>query len=213
MEERSMTPIPRQTLKRMPQYLQTLKKLRDAGAEIVSAPTVAAQLGLNDVQVRKDFAAVSSRAGRPKTGFDIHALIADIESCLGYNNTHDAVLVGAGSLGRALLSYRGFEAYALRIVAAFDTDPAVIGTEIAGKRVLPLEKLPSLCRRMGIHIGIITVPADNAQAVCDLLVGGGVRAVWNFAPTRLEAPDGILIQSENMAASLAVLSNHLSEQM
>jgi redox-sensing transcriptional repressor len=126
----------------MPYYLQSLRTARDAGAEIISAPTVAAQLGLNEVQVRKDFASVSNTAGKPKTGFQTRELISAIESCLGYDNSNDAVLVGAGSLGRALLSYRGFEEYGLSIVTAFDVDPNLTGGEISGKQVLPMTNLP-----------------------------------------------------------------------
>jgi redox-sensing transcriptional repressor len=213
MPKETPVSISRQALQRMPYYLQALRTALDSGAEIISAPTVASQLGLNEVQVRKDFASVSNIAGKPKTGFQTRELIAAIESCLGYDNSNEAVLVGAGSLGRALLSYRGFEAYGLSIVAAFDVDPNLTGGEISGKQVLPMNKLPSICQSMNIHIGIITVPASQAQAVCDALVGSGVLAIWNFAPMHLNTPEGILVQNENMAASLAVLSKHLSERL
>ena len=213
MRKGSPVSISRQALQRMPYYLQALRTARDSGAEIISAPTVAAQLGLNEVQVRKDFASVSNTAGKPKTGFQTRELITAIESCLGYDNSNDAVLVGAGSLGRALLSYRGFEEYGLSIVTAFDVDPNLTGGEISGKQVLPMTKLPSICRSMNIHIGVITVPASQAQTVCDALVDSGVLAIWNFAPVHLSTPEGILVQNENMAASLAVLSKHLSEQL
>ena len=213
MQKNTPISISRQALQRMPYYLQTLWAARDSGAEIISAPTVAAQLGLNEVQVRKDFASVSNTAGKPKTGFQTNELITAIESCLGYDNTNEAVLVGAGSLGRALLSYRGFEEYGLSIVAAFDVDPNLIGGEISGKQVLSTDKLAGAIHKMNIHIGIITVPASQAQGVCDFLVESGVLAIWNFAPVHLTTPDGILVQNENMAASLAVLSKHLSEQL
>lgn len=213
MPDKEMISISKQALQRMPYYLQTLRAARESGAKIISAPSVAAQLGLNEVQVRKDFAAVSMTSGKPKMGFEIDALILAIESCLGYDDSNDAVLVGAGSLGRALLSYHGFEDYGLRIVSAFDTNPAVVGTTISGKQVLPMEKLSDLCHRLNIHIGIITVPAPYAQDVCDALVNSGVLGIWNFAPVHLNAPEGILVQSENMAASLAILSKHLSERL
>ena len=150
MEKHTPVSISKQALQRMPYYLQALRAARDSGAEIISAPTVAAQLGLNEVQVRKDFAAVNDTAGKPKTGFQTNELIAAIERTLGYDNSNDAVLVGAGSLGRALLSYRGFEAYGLSIVAAFDVDPNLSGGEISGKQVLPMNKLSSICRNMNI---------------------------------------------------------------
>lgn len=138
-------------------------------------------------------------------------LINEIESFLGYNNVHDAVLVGAGRLGRALMGYDGFKSYGLNILAAFDSNADCIGTTESGKQIFSMERLGDICRRLGVHIGIITVPADQAQAVCDALVEAGIKAIWNFAPIHLYVPDGVLVQTENMAASLAMLSKHLAE--
>jgi redox-sensing transcriptional repressor len=196
----------------MPYYLEHLKALHKDGVASVSSPTIAAELRFNEVQVRKDLASVSLVGGRPKTGFDVPELIQSIEAFLGCNNIDKAALVGAGALGRALLSYTGFEKYGLEIAVAFDTDSAVIGSRVRGTSVLSAEKAASLCRRMGIKIGIICVPATAAQQVCDALVEGGVAAVWNFAPITLSAPKDILLHNENMAASLAMLSRHLKEK-
>jgi len=202
-----------QALHRMPYYLQYLKEQQKAGVTVIAAPAAAASLDLNEVQVRKDFAAVSKTRGRPKAGFAIAELIFNIEELLGYHNVHDAVLVGAGSLGSALLCYRGFDDCGMHIVAAFDADASLAGTEIGGKKVLPADQLIEMCQRLNIHIGIIAVPVGQAQAVCDQLVAGGVLAIWNFAPVHLSTPGEILVQNENMAASLALLSQHLQEKM
>lgn len=206
--------ISRQALLRLPNYLNYLKKLQSEGVQTVSAPKIAAALGQNEVQVRKDIAFVSSCAGKPKTGFDTTQLVRDLESFLGYDNVNEAVLVGAGQLGRALLNYKGFAEYGVHIVAAFDTDETLtaqtFGTE---QRIFPMEKLEDLCERMRIHIGIVTVPAESAQAVCDRLVACGIRAIFNFAPTHITVPQGILLQNENIASSLAVLSAHLKKTM
>ncbi len=207
----SNTPISQQTLRRLPMYLSFLKSLPAEPAN-VSATFIAQQLGLHQVQVRKDLASVSS-GGRPKTGYIAKELIADIERFLGYDDAASAVLVGVGHLGRALLSYEGFHGYGLNIVAAFDADRRLVDTKIAGKTVFSMERLPDLCDRLKAHIGIITVPAEAAQAVCDRLVESGVLAIWNFAPVHLTVPAHILVQNENMAASLAVLSNHLRERL
>jgi redox-sensing transcriptional repressor len=139
-------------------------------------------------------------------------LIDDIEQFLGYDNTNHAVLVGAGKLGLALLEYTGFDAYGLQILAAFDVSPSVERT-VSGKPVMEMDKLESFCRANKICMGIITVPAPYAQQVCDQLIHSGIRAIWNFAPTHLDVPDHILVQNENMATSLAVLSMHLQAQM
>ncbi len=210
--KRELQPISKQALQRMPLYLNYLKAQKE-GREHISAPTIAADLGLNEVQVRKDLAAVSSQAGKPKKGFDIKSLVTDIERFLGYDNVNRAVLVGAGHMGGALLCYKGFADYGLEIVAAFDSRPELIGAQIGGKMVFAIEKLPSLCRRLSAHIGIITAPSACAQEVCDDLVEGGVLAIWNFASAHLSVPEGILVHHENMAASLAALSQHLRERI
>jgi redox-sensing transcriptional repressor len=204
--------ISRQTLKRLPYYLNQLNNLKQEGITQASSPQIAAALGYNDIQVRKDLASVSSSPGRPKMGFMVSELIDDIENFLGYRNTNDAVLIGAGSLGKALLAYKGFQSYGINIAAAFDSDESKVGTEVDGKHVFSLDKLDDLCKRLNIHIGIITVPVGNAQEVCNMLISGGIKAIWNFAPTRLKVPEGILVQNENMAESLALLSQHLKQQ-
>lgn len=200
-----------QALQRMPYYLQLLKEHKLSGELVISAKAISTELRLNDVQVRKDLAAVSSIKGKPNTGFEIQDLIDNMEDYLGYNNVMDAVLVGVGSLGRALVSYKGFENYGLNIVAAFDNDPGIVGEVINGCRVRPLSEMEELCKRLRIHIGIITVPAQSAQAACDSLLASGIMAIWNFAPVHLTAPENVLVQNENMAASLALLSRRLKE--
>lgn len=204
--------ISKSVLKRLPVYLTYLKALGDDAPEHISATSLAAALNMGEVQVRKDLALVSD-GGRPKVGYRLDALISDLEQFLGYDNTNDAVLIGAGKLGRALLGYTGFSEYGLNIVAAFDANEAVCGAYESGKPILPLRELESICAAQKILIGIITVPAAQAQTVCDLLIANGIKAIWNFAPTHLDVSEGILVQNENMATSLAVLSKHLSAQI
>lgn len=204
--------ISKATLKRLPTYLSYLKSMPADAPANISATALAAGLSMGEVQVRKDLALVSD-GGRPKIGYNRERLIADIEDFLGYGDTNDAVLIGAGKLGRALLGYSGFAEYGLNIVAAFDSNDAIIGTSNSGKPIMHLSRLAETCRRFKVKIGIITVPAEHAQAVCDLLIENGIMAIWNFAPKHLSVPDHILVQNENMAASLALLSKHLNEHM
>ena len=204
--------ISRATLKRLPTYLSYLKALPSEASANISATALAAGLHMGEVQVRKDLALVSD-GGRPKIGYNREHLIADIENFLGYGNSNDAVLIGAGKLGRALLGYGGFAEYGLNIVAAFDANDTLIGTTNGGKPIMHLSRLGEVCQRYKIKIGIITVPAESAQGVCDLLIENGILAIWNFAPKHLNVPDGILVQNENMAASLALLCKHLNERM
>ncbi len=201
--------LSRQALKRLPVYMSYLKALDKGEVEYISSATVADALDMNDVQVRKDLAAVCKSAGIPKKGFVVRDLIGGISDFLGYSNGNDAILIGAGNLGSALMSYRGFDNYGINIVAAFDSRPEVIDN----KKIFDVSLVGEMCKKMNVKIGIITVPDSEAQKVCDLLVESGILAIWNFAPTHIKAPEEILVQNENMASSLALLSNHLREKM
>lgn len=203
------TALSRQALKRLPVYMSYLKTLDSNEIEYISSATVAEELDMNDVQVRKDLAAVCKTSGIPKKGFVVRDLIDGISDFLGYGKGNDAILVGAGNLGMALLSYRGFDNYGINIVAAFDSREDLIDN----KKVFDISKLPEMCKKLNVKIGIITVPVDSAQQVCDMLVDNGILAIWNFAPVHIKVPAEILVQSENMASSLALLSNHLREKM
>ena len=207
MEKRE---ISKTVLKRLPGYLTYLKCLPADGPTHISATTLATALGMGEVQVRKDLATVSD-GGKPKVGYLREQLIDDIEQFLGYDNNTDAVLIGAGKLGQALCDYSGFNAYGLNILAAFDLAPAREMTD-SGKRILPMNQLESFCRTNKVRMGIITVPAVCAQQVCKQLIASGIKAIWNFAPTHLDVPEHILVQNEDMATSLAVLSVHLQAQ-
>lgn len=204
--------IPKSVLRRLPVYFAYLRALPPNAGDHISATALAKALGMGEVKVRKDLAMVSD-GGRPKIGYDRVALMEDIASFLGYNNTNDAVLIGAGKLGQALLGYDGFAEYGLNILAAFDEAPAQLGEISSGKPIYPMSELPKFCEAQKTLIGIITVPKQQAQQVCDLLIECGVKAIWNFAPVHLNVPEGILVQNENMATSLAVLSKHLAAQM
>ena len=203
--------ISKSVLKRLPGYLSYLKTLPEGTATYISATALANALGMGEVQVRKDLAMVSD-GGRPKVGYLRERLMEDISQFLGYDNTTDAIMIGAGKLGKALMGYKGFQEYGLNILAAFDTDEAKVSP--AGKHpVYHMDKLESYCRSHKVLMAIITVPGDQAQSVCDKLIRCGIKAVWNFAPTHLDVPSHILVQNENMATSLAVLSVHLQAQM
>ena len=205
-------PVPEPTLKRLPLYHRFVKELLQREQVAVSCTDIGAELKLDPTQVRKDLEAAGI-AGRPRIGYATAAVVDGIERFLGWQKVSEAFLVGAGSMGSALLGYRKFEECGLKIVAAFDSDAGKIGKKIHGKHVLALEKLTDLAQRMHVLIGIITVPAAEAQAVADLLVAGGVRAIWNFAPIRLRVPDPIILHNEDLYCSLASLSQKLAQAL
>lgn len=189
--------LSRATMGRLPGYLEFLKNL-PAETQTISATAIAKALNLGEVQVRKDLSAVCGR-GRPKIGYEIAELTRALEATVGARGGCEAVIVGAGKLGMALLGFHGFSEYGLTVTHAFDLLP---GNNPA---VHPMDELPSYCRLHQIEIGVITVPPEAAQGVADLLVTSGVRAIWCFAPVRLDLPEDVTVQYENMALSLAHL--------
>lgn len=203
-------PIPEPTLRRLPVYYQYLKKMNDEKqTEYISCTKIGNDLNILPIQVRKDLA-ITDAVGRPKLGYSVAELMGTIEEFLGWNNITDAYLVGVGNLGAALLGYQGFREYGLNIIAAFDADEGKVGTEICGKKVFHVNKLHDMIRRMGIKIGILTVPAYVAQGLADNMVQAGIQAIWNFSPVKVMAPPGIIVQHENLASSLVVLSKKLA---
>lgn len=200
MEDRKIT-IP--LLMRLPGYLTYLKALPETGPAAISASTMAKDLGLGEVTVRKDLATVSG-GGRRKVGHLKKDLIRSIEDLLDYGNTLRAVLVGTDRLGQALLSSLDFESQGTQIMAGFDllSDQE---QELDGKPILPLHHLEHFCSQNRIRMGVITVPADSAQSVCDRLIGCGINVIWNFAPANLQVPEHVLVQNVDLAASLAAL--------
>ena len=202
--------ISKSVLKRLPGYLSYLKSLPEGTATYISATALANALGMGEVQVRKDLAMVSD-GGRPKIGYLRERLMEDISQFLGYDNTTDAILVGAGKLGQALMGYSGFEEYGLNILAGFDAKPSAEKTE-EGKPIYPMDRMEAFCAANQVLMGIITVPAQHAQTVCDQLIKSGIKAIWNFAPVHLNVPERIVVQSENMAVSLTALRMQLKNQ-
>ncbi len=207
-ENASSAPVP--TLRRLPKYLEYLRGLRVHGDAHVSCTQIAGALDLVPTQVRKDLACTGI-VGKPKKGYPVFALMSSIEDFLGWNNPRDAFLVGAGALGTAILGYEGFRNNGLNIVAAFDTDTSKIGTRIRGVEVLPLDKLEELTRRMRILIGVMTLPSQYAQAVTDIMVRGGIRAIWNFTPARVVVPEEVILENAQLTSSFAVLSSKLRQ--
>jgi len=203
--------VSKATLLRLPMYYRYLLSLQKNGETNISSVKISVDLNLNAIQVRKDLACVSSIAGKPKAGFNVNKLIKDIAMFLDYNNTTDAIIVGVGQLGKTLLSYTGFKNYGLNIMAGFDIDENVCEKKINGKLIMHVEKIEEFVKRNNVYIGIITVPAENAQMICDQLVGAGIKAIWNFAPVHISVPDNVVVKNEDMAESLALLSNKLKD--
>jgi redox-sensing transcriptional repressor len=196
--------------KRLAMYHQIALRAAEAGQSQISSGPLAAMLHVDDSLVRKDMA----RAGIPglqKVGYPLTEVLRRLEELLGLDERNDAILIGCGHLGAAILGYAGFSTYGLKITAAFDVDYAKVGQEIAGHRVLPMEKCRSILDIFRVRIAILTVPATAAQQLTDWLVGRGIRAIWNFAPVQLTVPPGVVVRHENLAVGLARLIHALKD--
>lgn len=205
---RQFVNVPEPTLRRLPLYHHYLKGLLAAGREAVSCTHIGTDLSLDPPQIRKDLAFTGIR-GMPKVGYQVEVLMRCIEDFFGWNRIDEAFLVGTGNLGRALLRYDGFQRYGFKIVAAFDTSEDQIGKTFNDVKILPVSKLSNLCARMKVKIGVIATPESAAQEIADMMVEGGIKGIWNFAPTTLKVPEEVIVQNENLASGLAVLTKKL----
>lgn len=205
MEEKKVS---QRILSRLPIYIDYLKSISIEENEFISSGKIAEELGLGEVQVRKDLASVC-KSGKPKLGYSTEELIDTLETFLGYKDMENAIVVGAGKLGGALLSYEGFNQYGLNVVMGFDMKSEASDSYVINKKIMHVSFLENYCKEFNIKIGIITTPSENAQLVCDKMVESGILAIMNFAPIYLKAPENILIQNINIASKLALLRVNL----
>ncbi len=195
---------------RLSRYLREVTQLSERRVEFVSSRWLADHLGLTDAQVRRDLSTFG-QFGTSGRGYEVGRLRAQLTAILGVSGQRwNVALAGMGHLGTALLAYRGFRERGFLFRVAVDTDPRKVGTVIRGLRVAPAAQLAQLARRHGVQIGIIAVPSDAAQEVCERLVAGGVKAIVNFAPVHLEAPADIRLRSVDLAIELEGLAFHLA---
>ena len=204
-----MARLRRLVLERLMRYYRFLtESAAMKGAETVTSAQIAQALDIDPTQVRKDFGAIGL-LGMGRVGFDVCEVCRSIRFVLAFDDHIEAVLVGAGHLGSALLAYKNFERYGMRITAAFDSDKRRIGHRVAGKTVRSTRALKPYVKKHQIRLAILTTPAEVSQAITDRLVSVGVEAIWNFSPTQLTVPDDVLVRNEHISLGLAELSYHL----
>ncbi len=203
--------ISTQTIRRLPQYLRVFYRLHGYGRELVSSTLLAQETHLLPIVIKKDLQAVGAPS-KLRAGFKVAGTIQVIEKFLGWNNLNKAFLVGVGHLGAALLGFTGFKNHGLEIVAAFDTAPEKVGQAVHGVPVYHTAQLASRIERENLKIAVLTVPAASAQGITDTLLAAGIKAIWNFAPVRLEVPAGVVLQQEDISSGLAELCAKLKSK-
>jgi redox-sensing transcriptional repressor len=205
MEQPRPESIPNPAVRRLSLYLRQLEAFQRKDRRTISSKQLGESLGLTDAQVRKDLA-YFGQFGHPGIGYRVDELIAQVKRILGTDRTWNIMLVGAGNIGRALSSYRGFMAKGFRLVAVFDNDPGKVGKRLGPFTIQPLSDIPATVQKQQIRLSILAVPADAAQDVADQIVAAGVRGILNFAPVSLTVPPDVAMNSVDVAVQLEQLS-------
>lgn len=202
---RAPRPRPMPSIRRLPAYLRLLARFRAEGDERVSCTRIARELALDATQVRKDLA-ITGITGRPRIGYEIGALMAAVRGFLDWETPTEALLVGVGNLGRALLGYEPFAHNGLDIVMAFDADASRVGGEVFGRPVYGMGELSSRAGARGVRVGLLTVPGRAAEEVARSMVEAGVVGIWNFTPAWLPTMPGVWVEQVDLLSSWAGLS-------
>lgn len=192
------------SIRRLPSYLHIIQNVIKDGSEYISGTVIANELNLEPIQVRKDLA-ITGIIGKPKRGYPVKELIAAIEHFLGWDSSRNAVLLGAGNLGAALIGYGGFRDHGLNLVAAFDKNPEKIGKKIAGVEIFSYDAVSEKIKKSGAKLAILSVPSADAQETADKLIKDGIKAIWNFTNIKLKVPDHVVVQKEDLSSGYAML--------
>ncbi len=203
--------FPEPTLQRLPWYLAYVSRLRAASVEYVSSTQISKELNVDASQIAKDLSFLNIR-GKTRIGYEVAGLERVLQDFLGFKRAHNAVIIGVGSLGAALIQDSGLSRFGLNIVAGFDIDPGVVGVDKGGIPVYHMDDFALRLPELQAEIGIVTVPADRAQHVADEAVEAGIKALWNFPPCRIRTAPGIVMQDTSIYAHLALMYNRMDQQ-
>jgi redox-sensing transcriptional repressor len=202
--------IPEMTIRRLSVYTRCLQQLEEDGVKTISSQELAERFNLNSAQVRKDLA-YFGEFGVRGIGYYVSGLKAELQRILGLDREWQVALIGLGNLGSALFHYKGFARQGFKIAAVFDDDPGKFGQVLDGVPVLPLRDLPRETKARNLQIAILAVPADAAPAVTEKLTAAGIKAILNFAPSRLRTPRDVRLKNVDLSIELETLSFYLAQ--
>ena len=200
--------IPEVVISRLPVYVRALATLAEAGRDVVSSQELGQELGVTPAQIRKDLS-YFGRFGKQGRGYNVRELLERLRAILGLDRSWRMVLIGAGRLGQAILSYGGFAPEGFRVARAYDSDPAIIGRWEQGILIENVANLAADLQRDPADVAIVAVPAETAQGVIDVLVAGGVRAILNYAPTAVRTPVGVHVRQIDPVLALQGMTYYL----
>lgn len=211
-ERKGILRFPKATFERLKLYHALLTQISlEEKREYILSEEIAEALRITPEQVRKDFSFLETN-GKPKVGYYIPELLSELDELFGTKERENIIIIGAGHLGQALANYKGFKDIGAQVVAIFDNDPEKIGQMVGELMILPLKDLPRVIRRFKVKIAAICVPEKAAQEVADLLVGYGIKAIWNFSTKILDLPNDIIVQNEDITRGLLGIKHMLAEK-
>lgn len=197
-------------IRRLPRYYRNLEDLSRAGTVRISSGALSAAMGITASQIRQDLSCFGE-FGLQGYGYNVENLRREIGEILGVNRGHRAILLGAGNLGRALMENFHFDRSGFSLAAAFDVDPAIVNTALAGVPVLDVTELEAYLRKERVDVAVLTVPSSLAQSITDRLVRAGIRGIWNFTNMELTAPATTAVENVHFADSLLTLGYMISD--
>lgn len=209
-QHKTRTLLPEPTLRRLPWYLAYVKLLFNQGIEYVSSTQIAKEIKVDASQIAKDLSFLNIK-GKTRIGYEVSSLVHELADFLGFKEVHNAFMVGVGSLGGALIQDSGLSQYGLNIVAGFDIDNNIIGTKICNVPIYNINDMAAYRNKTNTDIGILAVPVEHAQEAADTMIACGLKAIWNFTPFRIKAPENIVIQNTSIYAHLALIYNRMQE--
>ncbi|MBE6309901.1 MAG: redox-sensing transcriptional repressor Rex [Bacteroidales bacterium] len=204
------TILPEPTLRRLPWYLAYVSLLHSQKVEFVSSTQIAKEIKVDASQIAKDLSFLNIK-GKTRIGYEVDTLVNELADFLGFRESHKAFMVGVGSLGGALIHDSGLSQYGLNIIAGFDVKEELIGSNICGVTIHNIADMDKLQKDTGTEIGILAVPVEYAQEAADSMIACGLKAIWNFTPYRIKAPENIVIQNTSIYAHLALIYNRMQE--
>ena len=193
---------------RLPMYVRALSQLLDAGNDVVDSKTLGQLIRIAPAQVRKDLSYLG-KFGKQGQGYSVTYLRDELQRILGLDRSWTACLVGVGNLGQAIIDYPGFLPAGFRIVSAFDSDPSLVGKSVGGIPVRPMSELDGTVEASEVTIGIVAVPASQAQSVIDRLIDAGVQGILNYAPVAPHVPDRVILRNIDPVLSLQSMTYYL----
>lgn len=197
---------------RLPRYYRYLGELKDEGVERISSQELSELMKVTASQIRQDFNNFGG-FGQQGYGYNVEYLYKEIAKILGLDQQHNFIIIGAGNLGRALGNYMNFERRGFIFRGMFDKNPDLVGKDVRGVTVMPMDEMEQFIRDNDIDIAVLTIPKQSAVDLVDKLVDNGIRAIWNFAHVDLNVPEGVLVENVHLSDSLMKLSYNINRYM